>query len=719
MFTPNILTILGIILFLRTGWVVGKAGLAGALIIIFVSNLISFFTGLSLSSIATSMKVRTGGTYYMISRTLGFEIGGAIGVPFYLSQAISVAFYIIGFTEAFTLVFPSFDPTAVSLSLVFLFGFLAFIGADFAIRIQIGVLVVLTLAIISLFAGGWGDFVAPTYFAATGSTENFWTVFAVFFPAVTGIMVGVSMSGDLREPGRAIPRGTLSSILVSFAVYVGAAVWLGTHASPVELVSDNLIMQKIARWPLLILGGVWVATLSSALGSAVAAPRTLQALAYDRVVPKVLSAQLGSRTEPRMAVLVTTAIAVTIILMGNLNFVAPIITMFFLNTYGMINITAGIERLVDNPNFRPQLRVPWLISFVGGLGCYGAMFLINAPATLLALLISYGIYFILKRRSFRQDWGDVRRGFWFTIVRFGLTCLQSFPPSSKNWRPNIVAFTGSAGTSQSRDQLMTLAVWLSSGRGIVTLYHLIEGDVVELGGRGLRQTSCNSMRNYLDAQGVTAFADCIIVNSLYAGIIDTMQIHGVSGIKANAALIGWSRKPDVELKQIQLMQKLTAMGMSVLFLDYNTKKKFGRRRQIDVWWRGREKNAELMLMLAHIINQSPAWQDSTIRVLRVLENEAGRNGAEAHIVQLLETVRVEAEPVIIIEPDLEHSFHAVFQSATRQSDLVFYGLPTFKKEERADRSRFLRNLLQMAPSTVLVRSAEVEDILDSEADTPP
>jgi hypothetical protein len=126
-----------------------------------------------------------------------------------------------------------------------------------------------------------------------------------------------------------------------------------------------------------------------------------------------------------------------------------------------------------------------------------------------------------------------------------------------------------------------------------------------------------------------------------------------------------------------------------------------------------------MLMLAHIINQSPAWQDSTIRVLRVLENEAGRNGAEAHIVQLLETVRVEAEPVIIIEPDLEHSFHAVFQSATRQSDLVFYGLPTFKKEERADRSRFLRNLLQMAPSTVLVRSAEVEDILDSEADTPP
>ena len=148
-FTPNILTILGIILFLRTGWVVGQAGLGGALIIILMSNLISFFTGLSLSSIATSMTVRKGGTYYMISRTLGFEIGGAIGVPFYLSQAISVAFYIIGFTEAFTLVFPSFDPTAVALGLALLFGILAFVGADFAMKIQLGILIILALAVIS------------------------------------------------------------------------------------------------------------------------------------------------------------------------------------------------------------------------------------------------------------------------------------------------------------------------------------------------------------------------------------------------------------------------------------------------------------------------------------------------------------------------------------------------------------------------------------------
>jgi hypothetical protein len=282
-----------------------------------------------------------------------------------------------------------------------------------------------------------------------------------------------------------------------------------------------------------------------------------------------------------------------------------------------------------------------------------------------------------------------------------------------------VAFTGTAGTSQCRDQLMSMAGWLSSGRGIVTLYHLIEGDVIELGGRGLRQTSCKSMRGYLDTQGTAAFADCIIVNDLYAGIVDTMQIHGVSGIKANAALIGWSRKPEVERKQVALTRKLTTMGMSVLFLDYNETKAFGRQKQIDVWWRGQDENADLMLMLAHIVSRSAAWQDATIRVVRVLEKEEARKGVEAHIAQLLQTARVDAEPVIMIESDLEHSFQAVFKRATCHSDLVFLGLPSFEGGAFADRSRFLRDLLRQAPSTVLVRSAEVKDILDTEAQGPP
>jgi len=711
-FTPNVLTILGIILFLRTGWVVGQAGLFGAWLIIGMANVISLLTGLSLASVATNIPVRTGGSYFMISRTLGLEIGGAIGIPLYLSQAISVAFYIIGFSEAFTTVFPQIDATCLSLSLILLFALLAYVGADFVLRIQFAILAVLSLAILSLFAGGWQDWLTPHLFATSASTATFWEVFAVFFPAVTGIMVGVSMSGDLRHPEKSIPRGTLTSIGITALIYLATAAWLGFHATQTDLMTDNLVMQKVARWSVLILVGVWASTLSSALGSILAAPRTLQALSLDHVMPKMLGAQLESPTEPRVAVLITTAIAVAIILMGDLDFVAPIITMFFLNTYGMINLTAGMERMVGNPSFRPHFRVPWMISLIGGFACYTVMFLINATATIVAVFVSYGVYLILKRRTQRQNWGDIRSGLWFTFTRFGLTRLEKLPVHARNWRPNIVAFTGTAGTPHSREQLMQVGAWLSSGMGIVTLYHLLVGEVGELAGRSLRETSCESLRNYLNEHGVKAFAGCSIVDDFYSGILTVVQAHGVSGLEPNTALLGWSVKPEIQREQMILMQRLVALGKTTLFLHYSPERDFGRKRQIDVWWRGRGRNAELMLMLAHILSMSPTWEGAKIRVLRLIGNKEGRKGAEQHIEELVKSVRVEAQPHILVETDHDDTFVLAFTRTSSESDLVFLGLPLPKDAEIESKTEYFRQLLQSSPSALLVRSAEVEDILE-------
>jgi amino acid transporter len=710
-FTPSVLTILGIILFLRVGWVVGQAGLVGAFTIIVMANLISFLTGLSLSSVATNMNVRTGGPYYMITRTLGLEIGGAIGIPLYLSLAISMAFYIIGFTEAFTTAFPGFDPRVLSTTVALTFGFLAYVGADFALKIQYIILTILALAIFSFFAGGWGEGVSPQLLAPATSTATFWHVFAIFFPAVTGIMVGVSMSGDLKDPAKSIPRGTLTAIAVTALVYLGTALWLGTHATTEELVTDNMIMQKIARWPVLILLGVWVCTLSSALGSVLAAPRILQALSFDRVVPRTFAAQLGSTTEPRFAVLVTTVIATAFIWMGNLDFVAPIITMFFLNTYGMINLTAGIERLVGNPSFRPQFKVPWAVSFIGAAGCYGAMFLIHAPATVVAILISYGIFILLGRRSLQHNWGDIRSGIWFAISRFGLIRLESVPWHVKNWRPNIALFTDSVDT---KDQLVEIGTWLSSGRGIVTFYHLLVGDVDKLARRGLRATWCNHMQDHFRKRGVTAFAECTIVSDFNQGVITTLQAHGIAGLEPNVALLGWGSREEVQEAQLGLMCDLVALQKSVLFLHSDSNRDVGQKKQIDIWWRGRDRNAELMLLLAHIISQSPAWEGVKIRVLRLLDSEVGRQGSERHIAELLQKVRVEAKPVILTRSSPEEDFVSVLRESSKESDLVLLGMRLPQAGEIEEYARGLRTLIQSTGPVLLVRSGEVEDILDTE-----
>ncbi|MEO0565467.1 MAG: amino acid permease, partial [Chloroflexota bacterium] len=213
-FTPNILTILGIILFLRMEFVVGQAGLWGALAIVLLANAISLLTGLSLSAVATNMTVRAGGNYYIISRSLGLEIGGAIGIPLFMSQAISVAFYIIGFTEALSTVafFEGMNAQVISTIVVLLFVVIAFIGADFALRIQFFILAVLMAALVSFFIGGvmsFGAVEAPMFTPNFTDGNTFWTVFAIFFPAVTGIEVGVSLSGDLKDPSKSIPRGTI------------------------------------------------------------------------------------------------------------------------------------------------------------------------------------------------------------------------------------------------------------------------------------------------------------------------------------------------------------------------------------------------------------------------------------------------------------------------------------------------------------------------------
>jgi amino acid transporter len=709
-FTPNVLTILGIILFLRVGWVVGQAGLGSALIIIAIANLISLLTGLSLSAVATSMEVKAGGKYYIISRSLGLEIGGAIGIPLYLSQAISVAFYIIGFTEALVSVqfFQAFDPQLVATIVGLIFGVIAYVGADFALKIQYLILAILGAALISFFSGGWDSVILPTTSSTYSSGVNFWVVFAVFFPAVTGIAVGASLSGDLRDPSKSIPRGTIASILVTAVIYLGAAVWFSLQIPPDQLIVDNLAMQRIARWPALILAGVWASTLSSALGSVLAAPRTLQAISRDGVMPSWMAIQLGSRTEPRMAILITMAVAVTIIWLGDLNFVAPIITMFFLNTYGMVNLVAGIEKLVGNPSFRPRFKIPWSISLLGALGCYSTMFLISPIATIIAIIISYGIYFLLNRRQLKRTWGDVNSGIWFALSRFALLNLETQRWHVKNWRPNIMVFTGQP---HNREQLVEVAEWLSLGRGIVTFFQLIVGDVNLMVGRGLRDMARKHIRSYIKDRNMTAFAEADVVSNFRQGAITIAQAHGIGAIEPNAVLMGWSGTTEGRTTQLDLMRNLIALGKSVLLLNFNPAHGFGHHKRINVWWGGRGGNADLMLLLAHLISQHPTWENAQTRLLRVVEGQEGVEQTRTHTEQLLTGVNVSADPVIIVRPNSSKPLSEIIAEWSDDADLTLLGMQLPEADELEEYGHRLNDLVQVVGSVLLVRSAQVEEDL--------
>lgn len=709
-FTPNVLTILGIILFLRIGWVVGQAGLWGALIIVAIANMISFLTGLSLSAIATAMDVKAGGNYYLISRSLGLEIGGAIGIPLYLSQAISVAFYIIGFTEAILSVpfFQAFDPRLISTVVAVIFAGIAYIGADFALRIQFFILAILVAALISFFAGGWDSIQAPVTQGAFTGGISFWVVFAVFFPAVTGIEVGTSLSGDLKDPSHSIPRGTILSIVVTAVVYFAVVIWFAVQLPADVLIGDNLAISRVARWPQIILAGVSASTLSSALGSVLAAPRTLQAIANDNVVPRWMASRMGSPTEPRMAVLLTALIAIGIIWLGDLNFVAPIITMFFLNTYGMVNLAAAIERLVKNPSFRPRFKIPWYVSLLGAIGCYGAMFLIEPAATVVAIVISYGIFFYLERRQIQRTWGDVRTGIWLTVARQALLRLDEDTPHIKNWRPNIMVFTGQP---HNRQQLTEIANWLSAGHGIVTFFQLIVGDVDLLVGRQLRSTALAQIRRYIRENNMEAFAEVEVVSDFREGALTVVQAHGVGGLESNVVLMGWSRTEDGRALQMDLTRKMFALGKSVLFLNYDEERGFGRKATINVWWQGRSSNGDLMLLLAHLLQQHRDWNRPRIRLLTVVDSSADSAEAEARLHDILRAARVNAEPVVIVQPQPPRPIPAIITDHSRDADLTILGMQLPAIDQEKAYSERVSDLVSAVGSVLLVRNAILDEDL--------
>ncbi|MBN2135899.1 MAG: amino acid permease [Acidobacteria bacterium] len=284
-FTPTVLTILGVILYARLGWVVGNAGFLGAVLIILISNVITFTTSLSASTMSTNIKVEAGGAYSIISKSLGLEAGGAIGISLYFAQTLSVSLYIFGFAEAVKFAFPQVQFKSVLLFTWLFLWIISSVSTKLAFKIQFLILTIIALSLISFFIGAFGTSSPEIVTIGQFQDANFGQVYAIFFPAVTGILAGIGMSGDLKDPAKNIPRGSLIAILLCLFIYLGVAFMLDYAVDAETLRGNFTIMLSIGKWRWLVIAGMMGATLSSGLGSIVSSPRLLQAMAVHRSVP--------------------------------------------------------------------------------------------------------------------------------------------------------------------------------------------------------------------------------------------------------------------------------------------------------------------------------------------------------------------------------------------------------------------------------------------------
>ncbi len=714
-YTPSILTILGVIMYLRFGWVVGNVGLLGTILIVTLSNLITFLTALSVCAIATDRVVKAGGAYYMISRSLGIETGGAVGIPLYFAQALSVALYTIGFAESVGEIIPSLAgyQLYIALGITIIVGILALTSAEIAIKAQYFIMAAIALSLVSFFLGSP---VESTQIEWWRTTDNsFWQVFAVFFPAVTGIMAGVNLSGDLKDPTKSLPMGTLAAVGTGYAVYMIIPIFMAFRADAQTLVDEPFLMARMSLWGGAIALGVWGATLSSAIGSILGAPRVLQALARDGVLPKQLTflgRGNGKNDEPRIGTAVTLAIAIAAVCLGDLNLIAPVLTMFFLTTYLVLNVSAGIESFLQSPSFRPTFKVSWILSFLGALGCLGVMFLINAVATIIAALIVLTIYLYLQAQELNVTWGDTRRGMWMAFLRTGIYQVDHFE-DPKTWRPHILAFSSSPEKNWSVVELADSF----NHKGLLTVISVIKK-------WENYQTIKNievAKREYIEEKNVQALVKLITADKPFQIIPQLIDTYGIGPLIPNTVVLGnikISQQDNEEYhhQYCQMITQIHSKNKNIVILKESENKGFGNYNRIDIWWRGMKANGSLMLLLAHLLRFDFHWRRSTILLKLKIERESDLAPTKKRLQDLIEKLNIDLIPEVIVSQETD--FKKVIISNSQEADLIFVGLA--EPQENFNFAQYYQALQQKTdnlPSVAFVMAATnfpFEEVLQKE-----
>ena len=692
-FIPCILMVFGVVIFLRLGWIVGLVGPVAALTIITLAALIALITTLSMASISTNIEMGKGGVYYMLSRSLGIEVGSAIGIPLYLKQALSIAFCVIGFAESVNDLAPHWPIPLIGIWTLAALAVLAFFSINGAMKVQVGIFIAILAALISLFTGSE---VVPmhskTFIPGTLPSLGFWAVFALFFPAMTGVESSVSLSGDLRNPSKSLPLGTISAILVAYLIYVGIALFLVYRVPMNRLVEDPLIMQDVASVPALIVVGIWGATLSSALGGLLGAPRTLQALADDGIAPSIFSKTFGVMKEPRNATLVTCLIALFATYFGSVNLIAPLLTMICLICYTVLNLSAGLETLMANPSWRPRFRVHGSISIAGAVLCLIAMLLISVGWALSSFFLIGLIYFVMKKRQFKSGWADIRQGILQFYARMVIYQLADGESISKSWRPHFLVFSKTSEKHSS--SLMKFSEAVSQSKSFLTLASFVSpGDYSYEKRKELGELIAKQFKK----KNINAFVQIKEALKITSGMNQMIEHYGLGPLAPNTIVMGASQKEEEFSHFADVLQTAFSRMYNVIILNDSFEIKALERgnKEIHVWWDDEnQSNSELMIVLSYMLLRNPSWKKMRLTVKATVQSELHRQEKMEQFKSLSLAKRLPLDVDVYVSSEASESRYELMKEFSKGSEMTFMSLkdPPKKSEAFEEYAKYLKNV---------------------------
>ena len=672
-FIPNVLQMIGVILFMRLGWVLGNVGTSAMLMIISLASSILIITSFSLSSIVSNMKVGSGGAYFIISRVLGIEFGSAIGSLLCVSQHASIALCVSGFSLSIQQFFPDISIKLIEAITLTSLITISYISTHLAVKAQAIIFITLFISIGSIFFGS-SQVVDASLYAVEFPLPalTFWAGFAMFFPAATGIEAGMSMSGDLRNPSRALPLGAIMSVITAFLLYASLALFLSREMSPGMLRAHPFIVYNMAKIKMLVVVGVWGATLSSALGSILGAPRIIQALAKDQVLPSALAKGHGKTNQPRTAILLVYCTSLILTLCTNINQIIPIMTMICLVSYGLINFVTFFEAFIKNPSWRPNFNTPWPVALFGSLGCFLVMFLINVNASLIVIALTIILCMVSAYRGIGGRWDDIRYSIFSLLVHKGAARLAKLNPNAKSWRPNLISLFESSALPLS---LAYFSYALDHGKGFLTFGTTLANE---------ERSKEVEFKQQLGELKIPSFLHVNYSDHSSVNLLQQIKNYGFGPLTPNSVILPLTDDHELIIEVLKDTQRIKKNIILLKSDSANPRlyaESYVTAKRINLWWRGgNQNNFELCLALSYCLRGSPIWSRAEIRIKSLIRDEEELEKLTGLFEKYEKKLRIKK---LVFCPILDEagSFLSNLIEHSEDADFTFLGLRAAREDE--------------------------------------
>ncbi|XP_066506585.1 solute carrier family 12 member 6-like [Hoplias malabaricus] len=495
-------------------------------------------------------------------------------------------------------------------------------------------------------------------------TTSFTLLVGIFFPSVTGIMAGSNRSGDLKDAQRSIPIGTIFAILTTSLVYLSCVVLFGACVEGVLLrdkfgdsVNGNLVVGTLS-WPSpwVIVIGSFFSTCGAGLQSLTGAPRLLQAIAKDNIIPFLRVFGHGKANgEPTWALLLTTIIAELGILIASLDLVAPILSMFFLMCYLFVNLACALQTLLRTPNWRPRFSYyHWTLSFLGMIICLALMFISSWYYAIVAMAIAGMIYKYIEYHGAEKEWGDGIRGLSLSAARYALLRLEEGPPHTKNWRPQLLVLLKLDEDAHVKSpRLLTFASQLKAGKGLTIVGTVLSGNFLHTYGESLAAEQ--TLKHLMEKERVKGFVQCIVAQKPREGISHMIQSSGLGGMRPNTVVMGWphawrqSEDPQSWKTFINTVRVTTAAHLALLVPKnislFPTNSEPCTEGYIDVWWIVHDGG--MLMLLPFLLRQHKVWRKCSMRIFTVAQMEDNSIQMKKDLATFLYHLRIEAEVEVV------------------------------------------------------------------------